>query len=117
MLAQGLVGFVIPLWDVSSMSLRQTLTPESLLGTLVGRWLGSSVEPRLAFVSGGGRWNANGRWWKPPGQSGSNVEAADWGSSQPSVLVTLKALTAFAFESGSRARVDPGQPDQVHRLA
>jgi hypothetical protein len=50
-----------------------------------------------------GRWNANGRWWKPPGQSGSNVEAADWGSSQPSVLVTLKALTAFAFESGSRA--------------
>jgi len=43
-----------------------------------------------------GRWNANGRWWKPPGQSGSNIEAADWGSSQPSTLVTLKALSVLA---------------------
>jgi hypothetical protein len=62
MLAQGLFGFVIPLWDVRSMSLRQTLTPESLLGTLVGRWLGSSVRPRLAFVSGGGppNWMVSG---------------------------------------------------------
>jgi hypothetical protein len=68
MLAQGLFGFVIPLWDVNSMSLRQTLTPEPLLGcvnasallvafsmaplgALVGGWLGSNIGPRLTFVS------------------------------------------------------------------
>jgi hypothetical protein len=43
-----------------------------------------------------GRWNANGRWWKPPGRSGSNVEAVDWGPSQPSMLITLKGLTVLA---------------------
>lgn len=46
-----------------------------------------------------GRWNANGRWWKPPGRWGSNVESADWGSSQPSVLITLKALTVCSRAS------------------
>jgi hypothetical protein len=49
-----------------------------------------------------GRWNANGRWWKPPGQSGPNVESADWGSSQPSTLVTLKALTVLAQAGAKR---------------
>jgi hypothetical protein len=43
-----------------------------------------------------GRWDANGRWWKRPGASGSNVEAADWGPSRPSPMVTLKALTVLA---------------------
>jgi hypothetical protein len=42
-----------------------------------------------------GRWNANGRWWKPPGRSGTNVEAADWGASQPNAFITLKALTVL----------------------
>jgi hypothetical protein len=49
-----------------------------------------------------GRWNANGRWWKPPGRPGSNVEAADWGSSQPSALITLKALTVLTSARSSR---------------
>ena len=40
-----------------------------------------------------GRWNANGRWWKPPDRPGSNVEAVDWGPSQASLMVTLKALS------------------------
>jgi len=53
-----------------------------------------------------GRWNANGRWWRPPGQNGSNVEAVDWGSSRPSAFVTLKALTVLA----SRARTRPYLP-------
>jgi hypothetical protein len=47
-----------------------------------------------------GRWNANGRWGlslrKPPGASGPNAEAADWGPSRPSTFVTLKALTVLA---------------------
>jgi hypothetical protein len=43
-----------------------------------------------------GRWSANGRWWKQPGMSGSNVEVADWGPSRPNVLITLKALQALA---------------------
>ena len=38
-----------------------------------------------------GRWRAGGRWWKPPGSKGSNVEVVDWGSG-PSELLTLHAL-------------------------
>jgi hypothetical protein len=38
-----------------------------------------------------GRWRAGGRWWRPPGAAGSNVEVVDWGSG-PSELLTLRAL-------------------------
>ena len=38
-----------------------------------------------------GRWRTGGRWWKPPGSKGSNVEVVDWGSG-PSEMVTLNAL-------------------------
>ena len=38
-----------------------------------------------------GRWRAGGRWWRPPGAKGSNVEVVDWGSG-PSELLTLHAL-------------------------
>jgi hypothetical protein len=44
-------------------------------------------ERRLAD----GRWRPGGRWWKPPGSKGSNVEVVDWGSG-PSELLTLNAL-------------------------
>ena len=44
-------------------------------------------ERRLAD----GRWRPGGRWWKPPGKPGSNVEVVDWGSG-PSELITLNAL-------------------------
>lgn len=39
-----------------------------------------------------GRWRTGGRWWKPPGSKGSNVEVVDWGRSGPSEMVTLNAL-------------------------
>jgi hypothetical protein len=38
-----------------------------------------------------GRWRAGGRWWRPPGSKGSNVEVVDWGSG-PSEMLTLNAL-------------------------
>ena len=38
-----------------------------------------------------GRWRAGGRWWKPPGSRGANVEVIDWGSG-PNELLTLNAL-------------------------
>jgi hypothetical protein len=38
-----------------------------------------------------GCWQAGGRWWRPPGSKGSNVEVVDWGSG-PSELLTLHAL-------------------------
>jgi hypothetical protein len=44
-------------------------------------------ERRLAD----GRWRSGGRWWKPPGSEGSNVEVVDWGLG-PSELLTLDAL-------------------------
>jgi hypothetical protein len=39
-----------------------------------------------------GRWRTGGRWWKPPGSKGSNVEVVDWGRSGPNEMVTLNAL-------------------------
>lgn len=44
-------------------------------------------ERRLAD----GRWRPGGRWWRPPGMPGSNVEVVDWGSG-PSEPLTLNAL-------------------------
>ena len=44
-------------------------------------------ERRLAD----GRWRAGGRWWRPPGSKGANVEVVDWGSG-PNELLTLHAL-------------------------
>ena len=41
-----------------------------------------------------GKWDANGRWWRP-GRSGPYQEAADWGPSRPNMLVTLKALSVL----------------------
>jgi hypothetical protein len=38
-----------------------------------------------------GRWRAGGRWWRPPGAKGSNVEVLDWGRG-PSEQITLNAL-------------------------
>ena len=42
-----------------------------------------------------GRWQAGGRWWKPPGSTGSNVEVVDWGGG-PSEMITLNALRVIA---------------------
>ena len=39
-----------------------------------------------------GCWRAGGRWWKPPGAKGSNVEVVDWGRSGQNAMVTLNAL-------------------------
>ena len=38
-----------------------------------------------------GRWRAGGRWWKPLGSKGANVDVVDWGSG-PNEMVTLNAL-------------------------
>lgn len=42
-----------------------------------------------------GWWRADGYWWKPPGASGSNVEAVDWGRGGPNEMLTLRALTVL----------------------
>ena len=38
-----------------------------------------------------GRWRSGGRWWRPPGSKGANVEIVDWGSGANEML-TLNAL-------------------------
>jgi hypothetical protein len=66
---------------------------------ILGR-LGRLQDPRCAgaldAVEGqrrpDGRWNAGGRWWRPPGGTGPYAEAVDWGPSRPSQMVTLNAL-------------------------
>ncbi len=69
-LSQALVGFVLPLWDVNSLTLRQLRTPDRLLGrvnaaanvvafsmapigALLGGWLGSVAGPRTAILAAG----------------------------------------------------------------
>jgi hypothetical protein len=42
-----------------------------------------------------GCWRAEGYHWKPPGASGSNVEAVDWGRGGPNEMLTLRALTVL----------------------
>lgn len=39
-----------------------------------------------------GRWRTGGRWWKPPGSAGGNVEVVDWGRTGPNEMITLNAL-------------------------
>lgn len=39
-----------------------------------------------------GRWCPGGRWWKPPGSAGGNVEVVDWGRTGPNEMITLNAL-------------------------
>lgn len=41
-----------------------------------------------------GRWQAGGRWWRPPDANGSNVEVVDWGRG-PSEPITLNGLRVF----------------------
>lgn len=48
-----------------------------------------------------GTWDANGRWWKRPGQTGPYVDVADWGVARPSQFITLKALTVLASRGNS----------------
>jgi len=52
---------------------------------------------------GDGTWRTDGRWWKPPGAKGSNVEAVDWGET------AQECLTARAFEVlGAANRLQAG---------
>lgn len=46
-----------------------------------------------------GRWQAGGRWWRPPGSTGSNVEVVDWGRG-PSEMLTLNALRVLSSAAG-----------------
>ena len=65
--SQALFGFIAPLWDVNSNSLRQTATPERLLGrvsaastfvgvgtapigALLAGWIGQVAGARIALV-------------------------------------------------------------------
>jgi hypothetical protein len=63
---------------------------------VAGRIVRQLLEQAPVHVYAKWRWNANGRWWKPPASSGSNVEAVDWGPSQPNLVVTPKALTVLS---------------------
>lgn len=67
-LSQGLFGFIAPLWDVNASSLRQSVTPQRLLGrvsaasgfvgmgtapigALLGGWTGEIAGPRVALLA------------------------------------------------------------------
>jgi predicted MFS family arabinose efflux permease len=67
--SHGLFGFIAPLWDVNANSLRQSMTPERLLGrvssasafvgmgtapigALLGGWIGEAAGPRTTLLFG-----------------------------------------------------------------
>ncbi len=53
-MSQALLGLTVPLWNVSSSSLQQAVTPERLLGrvTAATRFVGWGVAPPAAFGAG-----------------------------------------------------------------
>jgi hypothetical protein len=72
-----------------------------LHGLLMLSRCGKATDPRAAEALDlidakrglDGRWRADGRrYWRPPGSTGSNVEAVDWGRSGPNEMVTLNAV-------------------------
>ena len=73
----------------------QALWVLSRAGCLPDPRAAEAVQLVVARRRRDGRWDANGRWWRPPGAQGSSVEAADWGQSRPSQMVTLKALAVL----------------------
>jgi hypothetical protein len=42
-----------------------------------------------------GMWRTQGRWWKPPGRAGGNVESVVWDDTA-NELLTVRALAALA---------------------
>ena len=50
-----------------------------------------ALDLLVGFRRPDGRWRAGGRWWRPPGSAGANVEVVDWGRG-PSPMLTLNAL-------------------------
>ena len=52
--SQALLGLTVPLWNVTSSSLQQAVTPERLLGrvTAATRFVGWGVAPPAALAAG-----------------------------------------------------------------
>jgi MFS family permease len=91
-LSQALFGFIAPLWDVNASSLRQTATPEHLLGRVSAAsiFVGAGMAPIGAVLAG----------WI--GQlAGTRVAVLE------TTLVTLIALVILVWSPVPRLR-DPG---------
>src|SRR5215211_2676151 len=90
---------------------------------LVGLWaLAESVglddvrvREALALLeskrAGDGIWHVEGRWWKPPGSKGSNVDAVDWASAADRLLTervwSVLAARRVRQDDGGRRHVPP----------
>lgn len=69
-------------------------------GLLILSRMGRARDPRAAealdvlasLQEKDGCWHSRRGWWRSPGNSGSNVEAVDWGRRGPSQMLTLNAL-------------------------
>ena len=76
---------------------------DALVGlTMLRRSVGLAdqrVEPALALLEEkrrtDGLWRVDGRWWKPPGRPGSNVESVAWDGTA-NELLSVRALAALA---------------------
>jgi hypothetical protein len=91
-LSQALFGFIAPLWDVNASSLRQTATPEHLLGRVSAAsiFVGAGMAPIGAVLAG----------WI--GQlAGTRVAVLE------TTLVTLIAVVILVWSPVPRLR-DPG---------
>jgi hypothetical protein len=78
-----------PYWHYDVLQALVVLARMGLAGDQRARDALDVVESRRLA---NGCWRAGGRWWKPPGSAGSNVEVVDWGRTGPNEMITLNAL-------------------------
>jgi hypothetical protein len=81
-----------PYWHYDVL---QGLVTLSRVGKLHDGRAGEALDIVRAKRRPDGCWRAEGYHWKPPGASGSNVEAVDWGRGGPSEMLTVRALTVL----------------------
>ena len=79
-----------PYWHYDILQALLVLSRMGLASDPRGRGRHRAASRNAASLTA--RWRAGGRWWKPPGANGGNVEVVDWGRSGQSEMVTLNAL-------------------------
>lgn len=86
--SEWLVPHYPPYWHYD---IYQGLLVLSRLGNVDDPRASEAIDRLVRRQRPDGRWCAGSYWWKPPGSSGA-ADAADWGRSAPSEMLTLNAL-------------------------
>jgi len=86
-----------PYWHYDIL---QALLVLGRLGRLDDERAGDALDVLLQRRRPDGRWQAGGRWWKPP-DSMTYPEVVDWGGRGPNEMITLNALRVLRMANRS----------------